>query len=218
MLHRLIVGFVVICGALAQIPFQVHPCHGVFRGWTADLNSCQHFWRCEERPPTRGACVHNEFFDVARQECVRANNRRCFICPQTGYTLFSMPRACNQFIRCWNGRPTLHACPQGMAFDGRNGIRNCNWQPGNGVCHNSGWAHVGSNIHLCPAVVGNNGRPLYLRSQGSCSRYFVCSAPSVAMVPGECPDGLRFDIRNGVCDRPTNVPCDEEVCFNVTIS
>lgn len=192
---------------------QVHPCHGVHRGWQPVLNACQSFWRCEENPPTIGSCRQNEFFDVNSQQCVQSQNRRCFACPFSGYALFSMPRACHQFIRCWNGRSTLHTCPNGMVFDGRTGVRQCNWIPGNGGCHSSGWGidGIGGNSNLCPSVVNNNGLPLYLRARGSCGRYFVCWAPNIQPLSGSCPAGLHFNIRSGVCDRPANVICDEEV-------
>lgn len=207
---RLLIGLAAI--ALPAIAKEVHPCHGVSTGWGMHLQTCRQFWRCEEHPPTVGSCRDNEYFDVANQRCVAEENRHCFRCPPFGHTLFSVPRACHQFIRCWNGEAVLNSCPKGLVFDGRRGVRQCNW-PSNDGCHSSGWHHdndVDDNVnYVCPSVVERNGLPLFLRGRGTCDHYFVCFAPNRRPIHGRCPYGLHFNLREGVCDHPSTVNCDE---------
>lgn len=148
---------------------QVHPCHGRNVGFARDIQSCAHFWRCGENPPSRGICPNQNTFDGELERCVLPRNSRCFQCGnRVPYELRSVPRICQQFTRCTSGTATLHACPNGLFFDGRNGIRNCNWRPAGGGCHREN-ENDGDNTGLCPSVVGH--RVLYFRARGSCSRW-----------------------------------------------
>lgn len=206
----LLVGLAVI--ALPAIATEVHPCHGLEHGWGLHLRSCNSYWNCEEHPPRVHTCRNNGYFHVGHQRCVSHEQRQCLTCPKRGHTLYSVPRpqACHQFIRCWNGQPTLHSCPRGLVFDGR--TRQCNW-PTNGGCHNSGWDHNDHDDgdhhvnYVCPSNVHKNGLPLFLRGRGTCDHYYVCWAPNTHPSYGRCPEGLHFNLREGVCDHPANADC-----------
>lgn len=148
-----------------------HPCNGQSSGFARDLQSCAHFWRCAVNPPTRGECPNGNQFDIIGQRCVLPRNSNCFTCPQERpYELRSVPGVCHQYTRCFNGRVSLHCCPNGLWFDGRNGIRNCNRRPANGVCHPEP-GDTNGNVGNCPNV--QMSRPMYFRPHDSCSR-FVC--------------------------------------------
>lgn len=152
-----------------QCQLDVHPCTGRVAGFARDLNSCNHFWRCGANPSTRGACPNGNRFDAETERCVQPQHSNCFSCPtDTAYKQLSVPRACNQFIRCFHGRATLHACPHGLVFDGRTGIHNCNVRPLAGGCHRENDLHD-EPMGLCPGVIGN--RPLFLRDHTDCARY-----------------------------------------------
>lgn len=167
-IHQFVIAATVLAtGVLAQQ--QVHPCHGRRSGFARDLHSCSNFWRCAENPPTRGQCPGQNLFEPESERCVFPRNSRCFNCPQTlPYHLISVPQACHQFTRCVNGVATLHTCPSGLVFDGRNGIRNCNWRPAGGGCHREGNGNDDNNEMVCPSVIG--ARALYYRARDSCER------------------------------------------------
>lgn len=149
---------------------EINPCNGRASGFARDLNSCNHFWACRNGAGVRGVCKNNDLFDGEKEFCLRPNEAQCFRCPASEpYQLFSVPKACHQYIRCFNGVPTLHACPSGLVFDGRTGIHNCNHRPANGICHRENsinGGHGGQNSQRCPSV-GN--KPVYLRDPSSCS-------------------------------------------------
>lgn len=146
-----------------------NPCFGRPDGFARDLTSCRHFFACRSGSAQRGLCDNGNFFDGETEDCVRPHEARCFQCPggSNSYELFSVPRACPQYIRCFNGQVSLHICPSGLSFDGRRGIRNCNYSPGPGICYreNDG-GDGGASQQRCP-FVGN--QPVYLPDRRSCS-------------------------------------------------
>lgn len=159
-------ALVAIAGVHSQN--EVHPCNGRNTGFARDINSCNHFWRCGVTPNTRGVCPDNNRFEPDAERCVRPTNTRCFECTaRQAYELLSVSRACHQFTRCFNGLATLHACPRGLVYDGRRGIRNCNLPPVQGGCHREN-DNDNTNVAPCPNVIGRN--PLYIRDRNSCSR------------------------------------------------
>lgn len=161
-----IAAFVAVSGVSSQR--EIHPCHGRNEGFARDINTCNQFWRCFDNPPTRGVCPGENTFDGESQRCVLPRNRNCFTCPQErSYELRSVPGVCHQYTRCFNGRPTLHACPNQLVFDGRDGIRNCNVPPTSGGCHRENEENQ-EDHGLCPNV--EITRPLYFRDRDSCSR------------------------------------------------
>lgn len=153
---------------------EVHPCTGISAGFARDIRSCPHFWRCAVNPPTLGECPNGNLFDAETQRCVLPRNGRCFECNQNApYARRSVPGACHQYVRCFNGRGTLHACQNRLWFDGRPRIRNCNRRPANGQCH-AETDEVEDTIIQCPNV--QLTRPLYFRAPNSCTRYYFCGA------------------------------------------
>lgn len=169
---QLFVCLVIVAAAALGVQGQVdvHPCQGRTAGFARDLTSCSHFWRCGVVPSTRGICPHGNKFDAETERCVLPQNSNCFNCPQgSAYRLLSVPRACNQFIRCFNGQPTVHACPHGLVFDGRTGVNNCNIRPLAGGCHRENDVQDNEEqMGLCPSVIG--ARPIFIRDQNSCAR------------------------------------------------
>lgn len=166
----LITVFLALIATSVHGQNEVHPCNGRTVGFARDLNSCNHFWRCAVTPSTRGVCPDSNRFEPETERCVRPSNGRCFDCTaQTDYQLLSVPRACHQFTRCFNGIASLHACPRGLVFDGRQNIHNCNHRPISGGCHREDDNAVHQPIGLCPSVIGR--RPMYMRDPNSCSKY-----------------------------------------------
>lgn len=154
-------------GASAQV--EVGPCHGRTSGFAADINSCESFWRCDQSTPTRGVCPNGGQFDGELERCVAAgrNPSPCFRC-RRHFELVSVPNACSQYAQCFNFRPTLHACPRGLVFDGV--AEQCNRPPPGGGCRRGN--NHGGTTALCPQV--SQQTPLFLRGRESCTRYVYC--------------------------------------------
>lgn len=149
----------------------MNPCFGRPDGFARDLLSCRHFFACRSGNAQRGQCGNGNFFDAENERCVRPQHARCFRCPAGNqYQLYSVPRACRQFIHCFNGQPTLRACPSGLVYDGRRSVRNCNFSPGHPMCHREEADEVGAPVQRCPMV---SGRPVFLPDRQSCSVYVL---------------------------------------------
>lgn len=192
----------IVCSVVAQQ--QVNPCQGVQGGFAQDLDSCNHFIVCDNgQQRSRGACPDNTRFDVERQACVAPADSRCFQCPPRGHELFSVPRSCNQFVQCFNGRPTLHACPSGLSFNGRPGVRECDV-----TCQPSTPAGP-TPTQRCPSQADNNA--VFFQDGQNCNSYFVCSQSNAAPERRECPSGLHFNFRDNACDRPQNAGCNVSI-------
>lgn len=152
-----------------QYPNQISdPCNGRPNGFARDLNSCNHYFFCQNQGAgVRGVCNNNRLFDGEREVCVNANNRPCFECsPNEPFHLTSVPRACHQYIQCFNARPTLHVCPRGLVYDGRRSVQQCNIPPPQGGCYREESNDQSPPVPRCPQVTN---RPIYLREQNSCT-------------------------------------------------
>jgi len=184
-----------------------NPCRGRGDGFARDLTSCNHYFYCTNGNSIRGVCSNNRLFDAEREFCVNPNSARCFQCPRTNsYELISVPNACPQFVRCFNGSPTLHICPQGLVFDGRAQIKQCNIGTANGSCYRENSEVVPPPpVQRCPTVTN---RPVFFPDPSDCSVYYVCSGNSIPQRK-ECANRLHFNIRLGVCDRPENAQCQQ---------
>lgn len=144
------------------------PCVGRASGFARDLTSCRHYFWCANGVGSRGVCNNNQFFNGEIERCVTQDQRQCFECRATeAYHLNSVPNACHQYIQCFNSRPTLHLCPQGLVYDGRTGIQQCNVPPPTGGCYreNDGPGESDPPVN-CPAVTS---KPVYIRHPNSCS-------------------------------------------------
>lgn len=136
-----------------------NPCFGRRDGFARDLASCERYFSCENGNAYAGQCEAGYVFDAESELCV-ANDQApnvCFKCnPTKYYQLFSVPKACSQYILCFNGKPKLHACSNGLVFDGRNGIHQCNRKPGNVECYRED--AVDLELSVCPPV---NDTPIF---------------------------------------------------------
>lgn len=94
------------------------------------------------------------YFDAESQECV-AREEVCFHCPKTPYALVSVPHTCKQFILCINNKPIASSCPDGLVFDGRPGVHQCNFPPNNdpNECFKEDKDDFESKT--CPPIVGS---------------------------------------------------------------
>lgn len=107
-----------------------NPCYGRKDGFARDLSSCQKYFSCQNGVAFSGDCNPDYYFDGESEQCLLNQNKVCFKCnPNKNYQLFSVPKACSQYILCFNGKPKLHACSNGLVFDGRNRIHQCNKEP-----------------------------------------------------------------------------------------
>lgn len=235
---KLAVCLVLVCGAVGALAQrEVHPCTGRTGGFAADLNNCRQFWRCSERPPTPGRCDSDQFFNDERQECVYPQYSNCFRCDRnTAWRLSSVRRSCQQFTRCFFGRGSLHACGNGLWFDDRNDVRNCNRRPVSGSCHLSD-DNASSNVEVVTCPNTQITRPLYLRVRNSCQRwvtlfrqhthfwvinlpfdcccsYHVCTRANGRAETRTCPNDLHFNLSTEQCDLPERAGCDT-VCIQM---
>lgn len=138
-----------------------NPCVGHVEGFARDLYACERYFYCDGNGNARpGVCDFDYVFDAERQMCVtrHTGDQVCFKCPSSHfYGLKSVPHACQQFIQCFNGNPTLHLCPNGLVFDGRSGIHQCNTPPYQGGCHREGTSDLDQGI--CPPIYN---QPVFL--------------------------------------------------------
>lgn len=124
-----------------------NPCFGRSDGYARDLSSCQEYFYCVNgKINGSGKCDQDYFFDAETEQCKLDNDKVCFKCnPNKNYQLFSVPKACSQYILCFNGKPKLHRCSNGLVFDGRNRIHQCNKEP---ECHRE----EATDIDDCPPI------------------------------------------------------------------
>lgn len=130
-----------------------NPCTGRRNGFARDLTSCERYYYCENGDAYSGICDPNYIFNAETEECVSSQNadQVCFRCSaDKSYELVSVPNACPQFIRCFRGYPSLHLCPNGLVFDGRGGVHQCNTSPGQGGCFRENQSDVDQGI--CPPI------------------------------------------------------------------
>lgn len=123
-----------------------NPCYGRNDGFARDLSSCQQYFSCLNGTAYNGTCERDYFFDGETEKCRLNEDKVCFKCnPNKNYQLFSVPKACSQYILCFNGKPKLHLCSNGLVFDGRNRIHQCNKAP---ECHRE----EAVDIDDCPSI------------------------------------------------------------------
>lgn len=146
----------------------VGPCFRRTNGNARDLQSCAHYWHCNYGQGTREICRNNQLFDGETEQCVDRSKARCFQCPQNEpFRLLSVPNACPQYLSCFLGTVSLNACPNGLVFDGRRGIRNCNRQPNMSGCYRENDVDSsGPVVERCPVVTD---RPVFIADRQSCS-------------------------------------------------
>lgn len=156
-------------GVLSQAvdyPNQVRdPCVTRVSGVARDLSSCRHYFWCRNGVGSRGNCMNNQLFNGEIERCVSSEQRPCFECRAEAYHLNSVPSTCQQYIQCFNRQATLHLCPTGLVYDGRNGIRQCNRPPPTGGCYRENDT-PGNDSPVCPSVTN---RPVYIRHPNSCT-------------------------------------------------
>lgn len=141
------------------------PCTGRNSGHGRDLQSCRHFFECRQGRGIHGLCRNNNLFDAELNLCLPRDRARCFSCRHMGYEQFSVPNACNQYIVCFGGRPSLRICPPGLVYDGRAHVRQCNEPPIDGGCFREN--HEADNsIPRCPLGIR---RPIFLPDNTDCS-------------------------------------------------
>lgn len=143
------------------------PCNGRNQGFARDMNSCNHYFFCQNGRGIRGVCNNNRLFEGEREVCVTSNNRPCFECSrERSYHLNSVPRACHQYIQCFQSQATLHVCPPGLVYDGRRDVRQCNLPPEQGDCYREDDDSETPETPTCPEITN---RPVFLRHPNSCS-------------------------------------------------
>lgn len=163
-----ILALVLIGLATVDAQQNVSPCFGRLNGRARDLQSCAHYWQCNYGEATREICRNNQLFDGETEQCVERSQAKCFQCPQNEpFRLLSVPNACSQYLLCFLGTVSVNACPYGLVFDGRRGIRNCNYAPNTGGCYREN--EIGSGgpvVERCPVVTN---RPVFIIDRQSCS-------------------------------------------------
>lgn len=131
-----------------------NPCYGrINDGYARDISSCQRYFQCENGQAYPGICDSNYVFDAESELCVPDDmtDTVCFRCPETSdYELISVPNICIQYIECLRGNPTLKACADGLVFDGRAGIHQCNQEPSDSQCYREDLTDI--EHQSCPPI------------------------------------------------------------------
>lgn len=136
-----------------------NPCFRHKDGFARDLASCQRYYYCQNGEGYSGICDPNYVFDAETELCVTQDqsNKVCFKCSSTKYyQLVSVPKACQQYIQCFDGKPTLHICADGLVFDGTNGIHQCNRPPSGIECYREDPGDLEQSV--CPGI---NDQPIF---------------------------------------------------------
>lgn len=156
--------------AIVNAQNNVNPCRGRPDGYARDIQSCAHYWVCANGQANgRDVCTQGKFFDAETEQCRFRDQVKCFQCPQNEYRLFSVPRACSQYLLCFLGTVSLNSCPNGLVFDGRNHVRSCNYEPYPGGCYRENDSEGGGDdpvVQRCPYV---HDKPVYVHDKYSCS-------------------------------------------------
>lgn len=161
----LAIGLVYSANLTAEL-FAVAPnaCTARGEGFARDLYACEKYFYCDGHGNAHpGVCDFGYVFDGETQMCVTQQNANqvCFKCsPSKFYELISVPHACQQFIQCFKGMPSLHLCSNGLVFDGRSGIHQCNSPPYQGGCHRESFNDPDQGN--CPPIFD---RPVFLAEQ-----------------------------------------------------
>lgn len=138
-----------------------NPCTGRGEGFARDLYACEKYFYCDFNGNAYpGVCPLDTVFNAEIQMCVARHTAEhvCFKCPPNQYyALKSVPHACQQFIQCFKGNPSLHLCSNGLVFDGRSGIKQCNRPPHQGGCHRENPGDL--DQENCPPIYD---RPIFL--------------------------------------------------------
>lgn len=188
---------ICVTGASAFEPStEIGPCHNRPDGFARDVTDCRNYFICQNNRATRDRCPNNLLFDAENEICNWPEEVKCFQCPAHRlYSMLPAPRTCNQFYRCWQGRATIHSCPNGLVFNPNN-LR-CGFLEGSGCEGDS------ELRRRCPARDGDE--PVLMPDEFNCSTYHVCH--NGEPVRQECDDGLHFNPVLGSCDTPENANC-----------
>lgn len=84
-----------------------------------NTQDCSTFFHCFNGLAILLSCESNQLFNANTRKCEPAAGVECFNrCPPSGYYDLFMPATnCNQFTRCFNGKPEQLTCAPGLAFD-----------------------------------------------------------------------------------------------------
>lgn len=161
-------------------------------GQERNVANCQQWTRCQNGAPSLGQCQQNQLYSHVTQRCEQNNatiRAQCFACPNNT-TLVDLPAdfQCNQYVRCFLGRPEQRACPEGLLFDPV--ARQCNFA---------------ERVRCaCPAT-DRPDQPWFVRERADCGRFNVCVRG--VHVPLRCPQGLHFNRTTEQCDQPAEPQC-----------
>ncbi|GAB0098657.1 hypothetical protein DMENIID0001_144260 [Sergentomyia squamirostris] len=96
-------------------PSQDNPFRIVFLQSFVD---CGRYYICYHGRPHRFQCVSGMYFNQFWNQCDYPQNTYCEInpnpfpvCPRSGLTIFPHPDACDSYIYCLNGEPSIQKCP-----------------------------------------------------------------------------------------------------------
>lgn len=152
--------------SVASAQYFVNPCFGRPNGRARDIVSCANYFECTNGKAYPRVCPGGQLFDGEREQCLPQTQAQCFQCPINEFRLISVPRACPQYYQCFLGSISLNACPNGLVFDGRKTVRNCNTQPSTGGCYRENEQSGDPIWPRCPQVTD---RPIFIQDRYSCS-------------------------------------------------
>ncbi|XP_067009509.2 myosin-3 [Anabrus simplex] len=146
---------------------------------------CNKFIRCENGVASTYSCAEGLHFNARTQTCDWPPSAQCDLsCPEwDGY--FAVQGACNAYVMCNEGRPTLKKCPPGRHFNLE--AKHCDY-PEYANCE-----------FVCPESDG------LFAYRGHCDSYIHCENGKPHI--DTCPPGLLFNIETAVCDLADNVRC-----------
>lgn len=181
---------------------EVGPCFQRPDGFARDVSDCQQYYICQNGHATPARCPNNLLFDAENEICGWREEVACFQCPRTElFSMLPVPRTCSQFYRCWQGRATIHTCPNSLVFNPTS--FRCGFLEGSS-CEGDLSVQRG-----CPAR--DRDEPVFLPDEFSCSAYHVCQ--NGVPFRQECGDDLHFNPSLGICDTPDRANCAiQQVC------
>lgn len=176
---------------------------------------CAKFYLCDYDREEEVQCADGLHFNPVSQMCDYRKNAGCEIsccwkcCPPKGSDVeVRLPHECScaKYYECEDGEQVARQCPKGQHFDNR--LKRCRPAEEAG-CIVRPTAPPSDAVVKCPEDKANGVK---LPHESDCDRFYECT--SGEMILRRCRAGRSFNPHLGVCDHPSNIPCDVSRCCN----
>ncbi|XP_059162205.1 collagen alpha-6(VI) chain-like isoform X2 [Physella acuta] len=180
--------------------------------------TCEKYVICKDNKTTIVTCDSGLIYDAQHKSCVQPSpvawcniSDVSYVCKYNvwGDGLFAHPYDCNLYLNCSSQDTTIENCPTFQSFDPQ--LKKCGSHVTSTTCHD--WQKIDPSKVCTTFNLHENG---VYPDPNECSRFITCAAGSSYVY--ECPDGLRFDTVQRVCEIQSNVDCTKNYGFSFSSS